>query len=83
LEQIHTAFVTGQATVAPGDIPRHLKNAHAWRKGELVLIRKERKGSPRKIDAAMAATLAYEARNDALTAGLFVGLKRRSKVYGF
>jgi phage terminase large subunit-like protein len=33
------------------------------------LIRKERSDSPYKIDAAMAAVLAWEARNDAISAG--------------
>lgn len=35
----------------------------------LWILRKERPDSPNKIDAAMAAILSWEARNDALTAG--------------
>lgn len=42
----------------------------------LWTIYKERPDSPHKIDAAMAAILAWEARGDALTAGL--GQVRRS-----
>jgi hypothetical protein len=35
----------------------------------LWILRKERPDSPKKIDAAMAAVLAWEARNDAIAAG--------------
>ena len=42
----------------------------------LWTIYKERPDSPLKIDAAMAAILSWEARGDALTAGL--GIKRKS-----
>lgn len=35
----------------------------------LWILRKERPDSPRKIDAAMAAVLAWEARNDSIAAG--------------
>jgi hypothetical protein len=35
----------------------------------LYLIRKERDGSPNKIDLAMAGVLSWEARNDAIAAG--------------
>ena len=38
----------------------------------LWILRKERPDSPNKIDAAMAAILSWEARNDAIAAGLFV-----------
>lgn len=41
------------------------------------VIRKDRRGSPRKIDAAMALVLALQARNDAIAAG---ALKRGSHV---
>lgn len=40
---------------------------------QLWILRKERPDSPKKIDGAMAAILAWEARNDALAAGLVVG----------
>jgi phage terminase large subunit-like protein len=42
----------------------------------LWTIYKERSDSPHKIDAAMAAILSWEARNDALTAG--IGKRQRS-----
>lgn len=47
----------------------HFGNAYVARRGRLRLIRKEHDQSPRKIDAVVAATLAYEARADAIAAG--------------
>lgn len=47
----------------------HFTNSYVARRGRLRLIRKEHESSPRKIDATVAATLAYEARADAITAG--------------
>lgn len=41
-----------------------------------VLV-KDRKGSPRKIDAAVASVLAHEAARDAHTAGLWARVRRR------
>ena len=43
-------------------------------------ISKERSGSPRKIDAAMAAVLAWQARNDVMAKG---ALKRSGRVASF
>lgn len=58
-------------------LARHIANSRredlkGWRDEQgkaLWLIRKERPDSPHKIDAAMAAVLSWEARNDALAAG--------------
>lgn len=47
----------------------HFTNAYVARRGRLRLVRKEHDKSPRKIDALVAATLAYEARADAIAAG--------------
>jgi hypothetical protein len=79
LASIRTAIVQRELT-QDGDpvAARHWANAHK-RPSRLkdddgrpmVLIGKERPGSPHKIDVAMADTLAFEARNDALAAGLF------------
>ena len=73
----------GDATFA-----RHIANA---RKRQLDVkdddgrpmwsLQKDRRGSPRKIDAAMAAVLAWEARGDAIAAGQTT--KRRRRVVGF
>lgn len=54
---------------ADGVLINHFENAYVARRGRLRLIRKEHASSERKIDAAVAATLAYEARADAITAG--------------
>lgn len=47
----------------------HFNNAYVARRGRLRLVRKEHDKSPRKIDSLVAATLAYEARADAIAAG--------------
>ena len=46
----------------------------------LYKIEKDRRGSPRKIDAAMAAVLAFQARNDVVAAG---ALRRSGRVASF
>jgi phage terminase large subunit-like protein len=51
-------------------LTRHVLNARR-RDGRVgITIAKEHPGSPRKIDAAMAAVLAYEARADAVALGI-------------
>lgn len=73
LERLHTALVLGQTTYGDTDdntLTRHTLNAKTWKKGEFRLVRKERAGSPNKIDALMAWTLAFEARGDAIANGL-------------
>lgn len=60
------------------DLRRHIGNAYREDlprikddKGKAMwMVRKERAGSPRKIDAAMAGILAWEARMDAVAAGV-------------
>jgi hypothetical protein len=47
----------------------HFNNTYVARRGGLRLVRKEHEGSARKIDATVGATLAYEARADAIAAG--------------
>ena len=54
---------------------RHVANARRWKtnvKDEegrpMTVIGKDRQGSPRKMDAAVAAVLAWEARGDAIAA---------------
>jgi phage terminase large subunit-like protein len=58
------------------DVTRHLGNARKQELSQrdeqgkaLYLIRKERPDSPQKIDLAMAATLSWEARMDAIASG--------------
>lgn len=70
LERMHTAVATGELThSADPMLTRHVLNARrkSVRAGDLIV--KDRPGSPRKIDAAIAAALAYEARGDAIEAG--------------
>jgi phage terminase large subunit-like protein len=68
------------------DLVAHVANAcrkdlhHRTDEGEpLWVIRKERPDSPNKIDADMAACLAWEARMDALTAGALGKRRKRSR----
>lgn len=56
----------------------HVLNAHKRSRGELYAITKDRKHSPHKIDAAVAATLAYAARTQAIEEGLDKPVKRRT-----
>ncbi|CAO0836652.1 Bacteriophage protein OS=Streptomyces microflavus OX=1919 GN=Smic_81360 PE=4 SV=1 [Streptomyces microflavus] len=46
-------------------------------------IGKEHPKSPKKIDAAMSATLAYEARADAVAAGITKRKKRSGRLVAF
>lgn len=57
----------------------HFRNAYVARRGPHRLVRKENPNSERKIDSVVGATLAYEARADALAAG-WVPEKPRSRV---
>lgn len=47
----------------------HFRNAYVRQRGVHRLVRKEHDKSDRKIDSVMGATLAYEARFDAIQAG--------------
>ena len=66
-------------------LARHITNAAKhetkMREGEDILwvIRKDSRNSPRKIDLAMAAVLAWEARGDAISSG--VGQESAGRVY--
>jgi len=77
LRAFNTAIQAGELSHDSNeDLSRHIGNAcrrtlnlrdaegaHLW------VIQKERPDSPFKIDAAMAAVLSWEARNDAIAAG--------------
>lgn len=59
---------------------RHVLNARRRTSRSGITISKEYPNSPKKIDAAMAAALAYEARADAVAAGVLAQQSRsRSK----
>lgn len=70
LERLHTAIVTGTVTHS-GDrvMTRHFLNAREWKRRSGTVIGKEKKNSPKKMDAAIAATAAFEAAADWLQRG--------------
>jgi hypothetical protein len=71
LESFHTAVVSGEMTHDGGHIlTRHMLNARRRSTHSGIQIAKEHPDSPRKIDAAVAATLAWEARLDAIAKGV-------------
>jgi phage terminase large subunit-like protein len=83
LERFHEAVLTQQLTHDGGTVlARHVLNARRRVGRSGITISKEFPGSPRKIDAAMAAVLAYECRGDAVTAG-YARPKRSRRAYGF
>ena len=68
---LHTALVTGElGHDGHPALARHLKNARTRSTRYGLTLRKDRKSSPNKIDAAMAAVLAFQARIDAIAGGL-------------
>ena len=63
LERIHTAIALGEMRHTDHPVlTRHVLNARRRERPQGTLIGKERKKSPKKIDAAIGMTLAYEAR---------------------
>lgn len=71
LDRLRTDLMTGEAWHC-GDpvMMEHFGNAYVRMKGGHRLVRKEHDQSPRKIDSVVGAALAYEARADAIEAGL-------------
>lgn len=82
LDRLRTDLVTGVVWHS-GDplLMEHFRNAYVRRRGSQVLVRKEHDKSDRKIDAVVGATLAYEARNDAIQAGW--GEQQDTRVFCF
>lgn len=68
---------TGGGKNLPLILRRHLANCYVRKTAEGDLLRKQLPKSPMKIDAAMAAVLAFTARNDAIKAGVRTGLPPR------
>lgn len=69
-------------------VTQHVANARRWRtnvKDEegrpMMLIGKDRPGSPRKMDAAVACVLAWEARGDAIAAGAKATRRKSTLVF--
>lgn len=81
LEQFHTAIVDGEMSHdGASALTRHVLNARVRMRTSGVHIDKEHPESERKIDAAVAATLAWAARLDAVAAGI---LEKRGPSRGF
>lgn len=80
LARFHDAVVEHRMS-HDGDsvLTRHVLNARRRLGRSGITIAKEHPQSDRKIDAAVAATLAYECRADAVATG--VGVHRRSRLY--
>ncbi len=79
LEQFHSAVLDGELSHDGNyTLTRHVLNARRKPTTSGLHIAKEHPDSPRKIDAAVAAVLAYKARLDAVAAG--VGSKADSFV---
>ena len=74
LERIATDIVSGDLTHDGCRITAaQVRNARKdRRRNGLVCIRKDRPGSPRKIDAAVMSTLAHEAAGDCIAEGLAI-----------
>jgi hypothetical protein len=69
LERLHTAISNGDMshdddTRLGKVMTRHFRNARRWKRRGGTVIGKEGKNSPMKLDAAIAATLAFECAAD-------------------
>jgi hypothetical protein len=83
LERFRTDVLSGQISHDGCPITsRHIGNAHADRRPQGVLIRKDRAVSPRKIDSVMSSALAHEAAYDVTAAGLWGGMSKLTRVTG-
>ena len=82
IERFHTAAVTSQLTHDGDEIlSRHVGNAKRKDTRSGIVIRKDRPKSANKIDAAVCAVLAYEARGDVIQSG--VVKKKKTVMAGF
>lgn len=70
LDRLRVDLVTGQVWHSGDPVfMEHFRNAYVRPKGIHRLVRKENPNSDRKIDSVVGATLAYEARADAIKGG--------------
>lgn len=81
IERFHTAVSLGEGICHDGnpDLTRHITAAVTYEVPQGILIRKESKKSKKKIDAAIAAVLAYEARGEAIADGR-MKVRRRARI---
>jgi len=87
VERFETAVNTGQLTWSAlpehSVLSSHVLNAHFEDTPSGKLIRKEFRDSDRKIDAAMAAVLAFEARGVAISEGRMEDSGPDNYIYSF
>lgn len=84
LEQFHSAVLDGQMThEGSSALTRHVLAAHRRASRSGIQIAKEHPDSPRKIDAAVAAVLAWQARIDALAHGVTTTRQRSNRLHRF
>jgi hypothetical protein len=84
LEQFHSAVVDGEMTHdGSSPLTRHVLNARRRTTTSGVQIAKAHPDSPDKIDAAVAAVLAWQARLDALAKGVTNEPVRKRRVHAF
>jgi phage terminase large subunit-like protein len=70
LDRLHVDLKTGEAWHSGDPVfMEHFRNAYVKKRGPHRLVGKENPNSDRKIDSVVGATLAYEARADAISAG--------------
>ena len=82
-KRLHTAVMLGQMKHNNDPIlTRHVLNAHIEETPWGDLLRKDIRGGSRKIDAAVASVLAFEARGEAIEDG-FLAKKKKNTVYSF
>jgi phage terminase large subunit-like protein len=83
LDDFHTEVAAGTLKHDGNiDLGLHVKNCAKSTQRGMTVVRKETRWSPKKIDAAIAAVLAVEAKNDAIQSGvLLAGRSRRA--FGF
>jgi phage terminase large subunit-like protein len=81
IERFHTAVVLQKEICHDGDktLGSHISQAVTYEVPQGILIRKDGKNSKRKIDAAIAAVLAYEARGMAIEDGR-MKIKRKARM---
>lgn len=84
LERFETAVLIKDTIKHDGDerLTRHILNAVTYVVPQGTLIRKESRASKKKIDAAISAVLAYEARAEAIADGRNI-VKRKARMYTF
>jgi hypothetical protein len=77
---LHTALTMGELTHdANSALVRHIANARRRSTRYGAVLRKDRPTSPNKIDAAVAAVLAFAARSDAIASNLDRRRRRRRR----